>query len=209
MVASDDGPAGGGRPTKVAHLIEEYDLEPLGDELVAAWTADGDERRSLRELAEYFNRQLLGEAMRTAGLQTVDGEPENLHRLLTDGDVGGADRTRARRKLAREGVDVEDLLEDFVSYQAVRTYLREDRDAEYSRDGGERATDTAETVQRLRGRTAAVVADKVEQLRTAGDLDVGEFRTIVDVSVVCESCGEQYAVSDLLDRGTCRCEDDG
>lgn len=198
--------ANSGRPSKVARLVAEYDLEGLGAELEARWTAeDPDERWSLRDLAAYFNRQLLREAMVEAGVQTVDGEVDNVYRLLTDDDVRPADRTRARRRLEREGVDVEALESDFVSYQAIRTYLKSHRDAEYAPDR-DRVASATTTVQQLRNRTTAVVESKLDQLRDE-ELTLGDVRVITDVRVVCQDCGAQYDAVDLFDRGGCDCEE--
>ena len=41
--------------SKVARLIKKYDLQGLGAELEQLWTADED-RKSLRELASYFDQ---------------------------------------------------------------------------------------------------------------------------------------------------------
>jgi len=77
----------------VLRLIEEYGLDGMGDELERRWTASGDDRTNLRDLAERFNQQLLAEALAEAGLQPLSGEIENTYRLLTDEDVNSADRT--------------------------------------------------------------------------------------------------------------------
>lgn len=58
-----------------------------------------------------------------AGIQLLAGEVESLYRLLTADDIGAAEQTCARRRLEREGIDVQSLLSNFVSYQSVRTYL--------------------------------------------------------------------------------------
>lgn len=196
-----------GRSSKVARLIEEYDLEGFGGELEARWTADDpDERMSLRDLADYFNRQLVQQTVGDTDMQTLDGEVANVYRLLTDDGVSGGDRTRARRRLEREGVDVDTLMNDFVSYQAIRTYLREYRDAEYETEGT-RLESVMATVQQLRGRTTTVVESKLEQLRNQA-LTLGRFRVLVTVRVACEDCGAQYDVADLLERGGCDCEQD-
>lgn len=50
---SDDGDR---YRTKVSRVIDEYDLDGFGDELERLWTATGDERKSLRELAETCNK---------------------------------------------------------------------------------------------------------------------------------------------------------
>lgn len=196
--------SGGGRRSKVARLIEEYDLEGLGAEMEHLWT-DADDRRSLRDLATYFNRELLAAALAEADVQPLDGEVENTHRLLTDEDVASADRTRARRRLERDGVDVDALLDDFVTYQAVRTYLKSHRDAEYAPDRPDPLEREAANVQRLRGRVDSVTEGTLAQLRDSGALTLGEFRTLVDVRVVCEDCDSRYDVVELLEEGGCEC----
>lgn len=202
---SSDG-SGRGRRSKVARLVEEYDLEGLGAEMERRWT-DEEDRWSLRELADHFNRTLLEAAVEAEGNQPLDGEVENLYRLLTDDDVASADRTRVRRRLERDGVDVDALRDDFVTYQAVRTYLKKYRGAEHSPAETDPLEREATNVQRLRGRVDSVTEGKLEQLRDSGALSIGEFRTLVDVRVVCEDCNAQYDVVDLLEDGGCDCTD--
>jgi len=85
---SEDGPqtSGRGRHSKVVQLLAEYNLSGLGVELEQLWTAETD-RQSLRELAAYSNQQLLQQRLEEAGVQILDGEVENIYRLLTDDDV--------------------------------------------------------------------------------------------------------------------------
>lgn len=207
MAPSDEtGTSGRGRRSKVARLLEEYDLQGLGAELEQLWTAEED-RRSLRELAAYFNRQLLRSALEEANVQTLDGELENIYRLLTDDEVSSADRTRVRRRLERDGVDVDALESDFVTYQAVRTYLKEYRDAEYTPAETDPIERERTNFQQLRGRMVSVTEGKLEQLRDGGHLTLGEFRTLADVQVVCEECNSQFDVLDLLERGGCDCSE--
>jgi hypothetical protein len=196
--------SGRGRRSKVARLIEEYELEGLGAEMERLWTDDED-RRSLRDLATRFNQELLARTLEEAGVQQLDGEVENTYRLLTADDVGGADRTRVRRRLEREGVDLDALLDDFVTYQAVRTYLRSHREAEYTPAETDPIERETRNLQRLRGRIDTVTEGKLEQLREDDQITLGEFRTIVDVRVICEDCGGQFDVVDLLADGGCDC----
>lgn len=204
-MTGDTSGSGGGRRSKVARLVDAHGLEGIGEEMARRWTAD-DDRSSLRELADRFNRTVLEAVLESNGIQPLDGEVENTYRLLTDDDVGRADRTRVRRRLERDGVDVDALLEDFVSYQAIRTYLRSDRGVEYTPDRTDPLERERTNLQRLRGRVDAVAGGKLEGLRDGGDLTLGEFRTLVDVRVVCEDCDAQYDVVTLLDRGGCDCE---
>ena len=201
-----DEPRASGRAGKVARLLEEYDMESLGPELERLWTADED-RRSLRELADRFNRALLERAIEKVSVRRLDGEVENTYRLLTDDDVNSADRTRARRRLERDGVDVDALLDDFVTYQAMRTYLKEHRGAEYSREGSDPLERETENAQRLRGRMVSVTEGKLKRLQDNGQLGLGEFRTLANIQVVCEDCNSRFEVVELLERGGCECSE--
>lgn len=196
---------GKGRRSKVVRLIDKYGLDGIGDELEANWTArDPDERRSLRDLADDFNQRVLQVALTEAGVQPIDGEVENIYRLLTDDGVSSADRTRAVRRLQRDGIDVDDLQSDFVSYQAIRTYLIDHRDAEYSTESVQLES-VRDRIQRLRSRTETVAQSQLEQLGTADELDVGSLRTTASIQVLCEECGTQFDAATLLERGACHC----
>jgi len=61
------------RRSKVARLIEEYDLQGLGAELEQLWMAE-ETRKSLWESASYFNQQLLKRALEESNVQYLDGE---------------------------------------------------------------------------------------------------------------------------------------
>lgn len=200
----DSNNSGSGRRSKVARLIDEYDLDGLGEEMTRRWTAEED-RWSLRDLADHFNQAVLKAAMEAEGGQLLDGEVENTYRLLTDEDVGEADRTRARRQLERDGIEVEDLVDDFVSYQAIRTFLTKHQGAEYTPDETDPLERETTNVQQLRGRVETVTEGKLEQLRDSGELTLGEFRTLVDVRAVCEGCNTQFDVVELLEKGGCNC----
>ena len=195
-----------GRRSKVARLIDEYDLQGLGVNLEQQWTADED-RKSLRDLASYFNQQLLQRTLEEMNVQYLDGEIENTYRLLTGDEVSSAESTRVKRRLERDGIDVDALETDFVTYQAIRSYLRDHRGAEYTpveTDPLERETTNT---QKLRGRMATVTEGKLEQLRASDELTLGEFRTLADIRVVCEDCNTQFDVLNLLNRGGCNCTD--
>lgn len=198
------GETGPGRPSKVARLIDEYDLEGLGAELEQAWTADGDARASLRELADRVNRRLLERSLRRAGGSAIGGEIDALYRALAGEEGGPAGRTRAKRRLEREGVDVDALEDAFVSHGAVRTYLRSERGVTY--DGAADPVEAAdEAIARLAGRLEAVAADKLVAASRTDDFALGEADVTVAVRVACRDCGRQADVATLLERGGCDC----
>lgn len=189
---------------KVARLINEHDMTGMGPELESRWTGENDRRMSLRDLADYFNRELLAAVLADTDAQLLDGEVENTYRILTDDDVRSASRTRARRQLEREDVDVDELKSSFVTYQAIRSYLMSERGVEYSPTTPSVA-DRRRTIQQLQGRLQSVTESKLDSLADE-EVTLGEFRALVTVRVVCEDCGARYEVGELLDRGSCDCK---
>jgi hypothetical protein len=195
------------RQTKVGRLITEYGLEGIGDELERRWTGQDGDRDSLRTLADVFNRRILAQTMATRGMDTIDGEVKNYYRLLTDEDISQGTKTETVMRLRQQEIDVEALQKDFVTYQAIRTYLQDIRGASYS---SESTTPSVESVRtsfdRLIGRTTAVVEQKLKQFRSSGRLTLGSFQVRTSVAVYCEDCETQYDVTTLLDREGCDCE---
>lgn len=194
------------RRTKIERLIDEYQLAGIGDELERRWTADAEERASLRTLAADFNRRVLERTMVDAGMDPIDGEVDNVYRLLTDDDVSRGVRTEVESRLDREGVDVESLRTDFVTYQAIRSFLQDVRDASYESETGDSIARARSSFERLVGRTTAVVERRLDQLRTTDRLTLGSFRVRTTVTVYCEDCETQYDVTTLLENGGCDCD---
>lgn len=193
---------------KVGRLIEAYDLEGIGDDLERRWTRSED-RDSLRSLAEYFNRELLATALDRTGTEPLDGEVENLYRLLTDDDVTSGTREQTRARLGQRGLDVESLERDFVSYQAIRSYLQRTRDAEAPT--GPRSDEAhrdakRETVQQLASRLATVAEEALAELRAAGRLTLGDVQVVVSVDAHCTDCGTRAPVPEVIERGGCDCD---
>lgn len=197
----------GSRTSKVERLIDAYGLVHIGADLEAAWLGEGRERESLRDLADRFNQALVLATARDVGMDIVDGEAENYYRLLTDDGVTAGTRVAVRNRLEKQGIDVASLTDDFVSYQAIRHYLTEVRGAQY--DGVDQSA-TVESEQavinKLQGRVETVVRDAVERLVTAERLSLGKYRVLVSVDVLCEDCGGQFSVGELLTRRRCDCD---
>lgn len=201
--------SGDGPTNKVERVIDSYGLDGLGAELEQRWLGEGYEQQSLRALADQFNRRVLESALNQANVVTLEGELSNTYELLTGDDVTEGARTQARNRLEREGVDVERVLNDFVSHYAIHTYLREHRGVEYpTADDEDQIEKSVDTIQRLTSRLTAVTRRNVENLRSTERLDVGPVDVIADVQVVCEDCGRQYDAISLIERGNCRCRDE-
>lgn len=196
------------RPSsKVARLIDDYDLADVGEELEARWTATGEERLSLRDLATVFNKRLLEKAMLDAGMNALESNVETTYRNLTDDDVSVGVRTDTRNQLEQNDVDVDGLLSDFVTYQAIRSYLKKWRGAAYEGPSDEEKIEKdLESIQRLLTRAMSVTEDRIEKLRDSGRFDLGEFEVLFDTQVLCQECGSQYTVTELFEQQGCDCQ---
>ncbi|ELY43769.1 rod-determining factor RdfA [Natronorubrum tibetense] len=191
---------------KVARLLEKYDLEGVGDELEAQWTHP-DDRKSLRALADSFNERLLRASLDAERIDTITEDVGHLYELLDRTTGSRGEQLQARRRLERDGVDVETLVDDFVSYGAIRSYLTSYRDASLpeTTDGDVRRTER-NAIEGLRQRTVAVTESKLARLRNTDRLDIGSHRVLANVQVVCEDCHSQYDISELLEAGGCDCD---
>jgi len=195
-----------GRKGKVVRVLNEYGLPDLGDELAARWTAD-DDRMSLRDLTEYFNKQLLESQLDQQRVDMLPGEIENIYELLTDEDVTSGTRIQAENRLSDYGIDVDDLRSDFVSRQAIHTYLTKHRQESYTKpDTDEIVERRLEELQRLRSRQRSVTEQTITTLRDRDRLDLGEFQVLSSVQIQCRDCGRQFEFSALVDRGGCDCD---
>ena len=195
------------RPSnKVARLIDTHDLDGLGAELEAKWTAPDDQRLSLRDLAELFNKRLLEAVMDEAEVPVLEYDLDSLYHDLTADEVSAGVRTDARNRLERHGVDVERLDRSFVSYQAIRSYLTDWRGAEYETLGDdEKIQRDLESIQRLVNRTRTVTVDRIETLRDTDRIDAEAFEVVLSLQVLCQACGQQYSIDEFLEGGGCDC----
>jgi hypothetical protein len=192
------------RQNKVERVIDRYRLEDFGEQLEQRWTAPEDSD-SLRDLADLMNQAVLHAALRDVDADVLEGEVENLYRLLTNEDATEGMRVQAKSALQSKNVDVEQLLTDFVSHQAIHTYLTEVRGVSKNVTKGDPVESAIESIQKLRGRLVAVLERSLESLRNASRIRLGDFDVLVDTQIYCRECGSQYDVIRLLERGGCDC----
>ena len=186
--------------SKVAQVMEAYGLTGLGEELEARWLNAGEERMSTRQLAEFFNIRVLESAVESSDMNLLDIDAEKIYERLTGDDVSSGLRTRMTRRLAQNGVDIEQVTDDFVSHQTIHTYLRECRGIERpTKTSEERRENALERIQKLQDRSAAVTESTIESLQREGVVPEGEIDIIVDIQVIYQDTAEQHNVYDLLD----------
>jgi len=192
---------------KIDQAIEKYGLKEMDKELEKRWLGVDGDQESTRDLADFFNKTVLKEAVDQSETFTLSGNIDEVYRTLTDGDE--TDATLVRSRLEQSGIDVEAVTNNFVSHQTVYRYLKDIREVERPDQSSEDKKENAiETIQRLRGRTTAVTERTIDNLKKTDILSVGEFSVLNDLQVLCESCGRSYDVSTFLERGGCECQSD-
>jgi len=192
-----------GKNTKVARVIREYGLDGMGANLEAEWTGEAGERTSLRDLADKFNEAVLEAALREASISSLNVDVPSTYEALRG--ESGASVTRARRRLEREGVDADELTEDFVTHQAIHTYLTQERKVSLPSGDDDMAERKVEIIEKLQGRVSAVAMSAISSLANSDELDRSDYDVLVDVRAVCPSCGSDTPVGDLIRRGGCSC----
>ena len=188
---------------KVCRVLDERDAGHLDDELVARWHGEGDERMGYRRLADWLNVTLLRREMERVGLPTGGGEARSRYERLT----GEATADAVRRLLRQEGVAVDALTDDFVSYSVVRTHLRDCLGEE--RDPSPPVEWEADRLADLQTYAASEAADAIRSLVNKGKLSAGgAVEPAVTIRVRCAACGATTPVDEALAAGAvCDCRD--
>ena len=191
---------------KVGKVVERYGLEDVHDSLPARWLGQDSDPVSLRDLADELNVAITRSAMSGAGLDPLEGEAENVYRLLTGEDVSVGVRTQQRNRLERAGVDVGQLESDFVTHQAVYTYLTKALEVSKDEDPVDPVEKHRDRIERLRNRLIVVTEDSLENLQRAEHISLGQHTVIADVQIYCRDCDSQLQFDDVVSEGGCNCE---
>ncbi|MEF8871476.1 MAG: hypothetical protein V5A41_07580 [Haloarculaceae archaeon] len=192
---------------KVGTVAADCGLGDIHSELRTQWL--NDDGPSVRTLTDSFNKRVLETAFRQAGNLPLDGEVDNIYRLLWDDDSDVAERTRARERLRQEGIPVDEVEEQLVSHQTLYRHLVECLDASYEppeKSADERLDTWRTRMLALQNRTASVTAQGIEQLDRHDAVDIGSFDVTIDATVTCEDCGGFYSLEEFLDTGACDCQ---
>ena len=196
--------------SKVGRLIEGCELPGMDGRLIDFWTSNGGERRSLRDLANYFNSELLRATMADVGMTTLDGEVANTYRLLTIKDVSTGVRrlkppSNATGSIPSDSGRISSPISrstpTSLSSVASRTQLSEsDRTASRRQTTRSSAWVVASSPSPKSGWTPC---------GNTGAITLGTFSVLVDVRVVCEDCGTHADVRTLLIDGGYDCAIEG
>ena len=194
---------------KVGRVMGEFGLTDLNDELVTRRKGTAGDEASLRDLTGFFNRAVLRRAIENAGESPLQGEVENIYRLLTDDDVSSGMRVRARKRLERDGVDVEAVEDSVISHPTMGTHLKDCLGVQRSETAENRVENARERIFKMQTRAERVIESALQGLVRAGYLAGGSLAVSVDLQVSCEECGAHAGVARFIEREGCDCEPDG
>jgi hypothetical protein len=198
-------------------LQERYELNDLNEFLRDARQADS----SLRDLADQVNIRILRRCLEESDI-SIAGDAESLYEALEKNnserfydiklkleEAGITTPFYSDEELSETSVDI--LLDDFVSYQTVRTHLQTALSMDTSRSGITSRTEGREVIQNSRDRHVAVVERMLKRLDRESVDEITIVPDDLDISVStrirCRGCGNSYSVQTLLNNHGCECRE--
>lgn len=178
---------------KVRQIARKYEMNDLGDELERKYTALGN-RKSLRELEETVNLKILDHS--TRGAKVSESEYRDcVHRLKSD------ELELTEERLNALGVDGSEIIGDMVSYETIRSYLRNTRgvtaDLQYNTPAK-----SAETVARVEARLRQILESMLKSHHGRGELPA-EPDIETNFQVICPDCETPVSAVKYLKLQTC------
>jgi len=192
---------------KVDSLIERHaptvpdpGHESVDEYLVARWTgADGRSADGYKALTEWFNKRLLKRVYEEHGRDVVSVHLDREFELITgDADI---QRDELAADLAADGLDIDEVQTELVSWSTMRHHLKGCLDAE--KDTTPAETDwEANTVQMARERAAEKAQSVLSSLTSKGRLqDADRAQVDVQVKLRCPDCSVRVPFEDAVERG--------
>jgi hypothetical protein len=184
-------------------VIDQYELAGLDDEIVRRRQKEDE---SLRALAEFVNTRLLKRAIEHHADRDVLADATSIYTQLTNGDDAGK-TAEIRERLTTAGIPVDEVTDNFVSHQTVRSHLNTCLDIETGRSQATDIDDVENLIEWARTRDEEIIERALSRLRESGELNIGEPNVIHSIRVICEECGQSHRLQELLDTRECRCRD--
>jgi hypothetical protein len=178
--------------------VSEYGS--VDDFLVARWTGrNGRSADGYKTLTEWFNKRLLKRIYEAHGRDTMSAHLDREYELITGESTLQRDELAA--DLATDGLDIDDLDRELVSWSTMRHHLKGCLDAE--KDATPATTDwETNTVQIARERTAEKTRSVLSSLSSKERLPNAERAEVqVQVKLACPDCSVRVPFEEAVDRG--------
>jgi len=185
---------------KITRVAQAYHIRDADTKLLQ----QREQGASLRELAIFFNKQILSKALDRA-TQEVVGDAETIYEVLMDDDTGRARQAELRSKLARHDINIDDVRQDFISHQTARNHLNSCRKIDTGRESTLDLEGGRKTIEWAQARSEGVIEQTIERLRSAGEVADTQTEVTQSVRVACSACGQSYRIEEFLEQGGCDC----
>lgn len=192
---------------KVDTITEKYGLDEaemqyptVDDHLHARWTGEGSHQAAgYRTVTEWFNKRLLQRVYDEHGRNSSTSQLDSDYEILTSDDM--LQRQDLKEGLRADGINADELTENFVSWGTIRNHLKECLD-------GEKSIPEAETNWEERSVEIAVdttekkAKQAIKSLASKNELDRGDAASIsVQVLLSCPDCHTRVPFEEARERG--------
>jgi hypothetical protein len=174
----------------------------MNDYLAARWTGEGKyPEAGVRTLVEWFNKKILKEVYNRSGRTTTEIRIDSEYSaLMSDDEI---ERAEIISDLARDGIDGEQLIQDFVSKSTMARHLK---NCLGITKNSPNTTPNSDWERDKITYAKNVVNDDVEDaVRSLDNKDrlPGGAEAEIDISIVlrCPKCPTRVRFEDALDRG--------
>jgi hypothetical protein len=209
---------------KISRLIQQYDLTGVESSLVRYWTHESDQqRKSVRELTSWFNQELMKIVLDeyTGGMIPSEYTTEEITVRLQAHDstaskyreIPNREITDVLQWLRENDVPVDELIDDFVSYGTMYTYLREvmevspPKSNQNQRSPEERQADVLEGIRRDLTKQSERINNRLRTLRNSTQLPDTKPDIHVSAECNCPGCGYAQSIDNFIrEQGCTKCE---
>jgi hypothetical protein len=186
---------------KVQRVTEAYHLSGINDELRRQYES-GD--ATLHELANYINDRITSVTLGSIE-NPIEAEPATVRAALNEAeDMPATKRDNIRATLAGR-IDIDVLVDSFVSHETVRRHLNEHLDVSTSRGGFETIEELQEALDAYQEQYENGVRSALQRANKKGLIEGDQYR-IFSTRIECQHCSETYRLQELLERRGCSCQ---
>lgn len=191
---------------KVGRVADKHDLATavlemdINEALLDRWLGRGEyPETAVRPLVDWFNLKILKKVYQENGRKAIEHQIENDYEALTGDDDNR--KWSVEDDLERDGIDPDELTNDFISRSSMYRHLTQCLDAEKGRREAE--TDWEETkIEYATDKAIDQVGDALRSWDNKGELPGGQDADIsVEFIIECPHCSTSVPISLARQRG--------
>jgi hypothetical protein len=185
---------------KTVRAIDKYSIDQILNadpekELIDRWKGINHEEMGVKSLADWFNKQIMKAAYGNTSKRIMDFRVAAEYEALT-GDDDTA-RNELIDELDQEGIDAQELCDDFVSGPTIYRYLTDDLGAEKNQETKDWETDS---INHQVKKTNETVKEALSSLDQKDKIDLKDEYS-VNVEVRVNDKNGTASVTQVIDNG--------